>query len=141
MDVNEILAGSSSKTGNDKTSTKDGTSLGKEDFLKLMIAQLSNQDPMDPLSNEEYIAQMATFSQLEQLTNLNSNFTSFMKGQEVSQYASLIGKNVSGIADDGETAVTGIIDSISFEGDKTIAKIDSYNVPVDTIKEITNVTK
>lgn len=47
--------------------------LGKDEFLQLLVTQLANQDPLEPMSNEEYITQMATFSQLELLQNMNSN--------------------------------------------------------------------
>ncbi len=50
-----------------ETATGSAQTLGKDDFLQLMIAQLKNQDPMDPVKNEAYIAQLATFSSLEQL--------------------------------------------------------------------------
>jgi len=47
--------------------------LGKDDFLQLLVTQLANQDPLEPMDNEAYITQMATFSQLELLQNMNSN--------------------------------------------------------------------
>jgi len=47
--------------------------LGKDDFLQLLVTQLANQDPLEPMDNEQYITQMATFSQLELLQNMNSN--------------------------------------------------------------------
>ncbi|MFO7445019.1 MAG: flagellar hook capping FlgD N-terminal domain-containing protein [Ignavibacteriaceae bacterium] len=53
--------------------------LGKDDFLKLMITQLRYQDPMNPLDSNEYSAQLAQFSSLEQLTNLNENLTSMIE--------------------------------------------------------------
>jgi flagellar basal-body rod modification protein FlgD len=55
-------------TGNSQeNATGSAKELGKNEFLQLMIAQLKNQDPMDPVKNEAYIAQLATFSSLEQL--------------------------------------------------------------------------
>ena len=50
----------------------NGADMGKQEFLELLIAQLKYQDPLEPLSNQEYSAQLAQFSQLEQLQNMNS---------------------------------------------------------------------
>jgi len=75
--------------------------LGKDDFLKLMMAQMKYQDPMNPLDSNEYAAQLAQFSQLEQLANLNENVTrsidaNYLLTQSVNNTmtATLIGKDV-----------------------------------------------
>jgi len=85
---------------NNKTITKmadDDSSLGKDDFLKLLIAQLAAQDPLDPMGAQDFSAQLAQFSALEQMTNVNTNLEIMQKLQTSSQNNTaliLIGKTV-----------------------------------------------
>ena len=84
---------------NSKTVTKmaDDGVMGKDDFLKLLIAQLSAQDPLDPMGAQDFSAQLAQFSGLEQMTNVNANLEILQKLQTASQNTSslnLIGKTV-----------------------------------------------
>jgi len=70
--------------------------LGRDEFLKLLIAQLENQDPLEPAKDTEFVAQMATFSSLEQLINANDNLEALALGQTSlvnSQALNLIGKS------------------------------------------------
>ena len=71
--------------------------LGKEDFLRLLVAQLSAQDPLNPMDSREFTAQLAQFSALEQMTNVNSTLVDLVKAQQAMGNASminLIGKQV-----------------------------------------------
>lgn len=80
----------------DERKTGDGT-LGKDDFMKLLIAQLQNQDPTNPMKDNEFIAQMAQFSSLEQTMNLAKSFEKFAEAQgqsQLIQYNSFAGKDV-----------------------------------------------
>ncbi|MDF0725183.1 flagellar hook assembly protein FlgD [Cytobacillus sp. S13-E01] len=77
------------KTGNDI--------LGKDDFLRILMTQLQNQDPMNPMQDKDFIAQMATFSSLEQMTNINKTMESFVNSQNgdlLLKYSSMIGKEL-----------------------------------------------
>lgn len=72
--VNEIgtILGDPAVSG---TGSKPGQEVGKTEFLKLLVTQLQNQDPMNPMDNQEFIAQLATFSSLEQLISINKAVT------------------------------------------------------------------
>jgi len=90
------------------------TQLGKDDFLQILIAQLSHQDPTAPMEDTQFIAQMAQFSSLEQMTNMSSGFsklTSLLTGSEASQ---AVGKKVD--IEMGESKVSGTI-SATTRGD------------------------
>jgi flagellar basal-body rod modification protein FlgD len=81
-----------------ETQRKTGSNvLGKDDFLKIFMTQLQNQDPTSPMDDKEFIAQMAQFSTLEQMTNMNSNLERFIQRQQQSQlisYSQFIGKEI-----------------------------------------------
>lgn len=72
--------------------------LGKDEFVKILMTQLQNQDPLNPMEDKDFIAQMATFSQLEQMMNMASSIDALVQNQLISpviQYSHMIGKEVS----------------------------------------------
>lgn len=80
-----------------KVSEPEDSTLGKDDFLKILMAQLQNQDPLDPMDDREFIAQMAQFSSLEQMTNMNEAMQRFVdrhEGSALVQQSELIGTTV-----------------------------------------------
>ncbi|WP_093060278.1 flagellar hook assembly protein FlgD [Psychrobacillus sp. OK028] len=80
-----------------KTPSTGNSTLGKDAFLKILMTQLQNQDPTKPMDDSQFIAQMAQFSSLEQMTNLTEAFKEFAAVQEQSQmieFSSFVGKNV-----------------------------------------------
>ncbi|WP_249869781.1 flagellar hook assembly protein FlgD [Oceanobacillus saliphilus] len=80
-----------------KTRTPSST-LGKDEFLKILMTQLQNQDPTSPMDDREFISQMATFSSLEQMMNMSSSIDTLVQSQLISpviQYSHMIGKEVT----------------------------------------------
>ncbi|WP_427138541.1 flagellar hook assembly protein FlgD [Psychrobacillus psychrodurans] len=80
-----------------KQRTTGNSTLGKDEFLKILMTQLQNQDPTNPMKDNEFIAQMAQFSSLEQMTNLSNAFEKFAMAQEQTQmieYSNFVGKQV-----------------------------------------------
>lgn len=86
---------------------KTSNELGKDDFLKLLITQMENQDPTEPMENTEFIAQMAQFSSLEQMTNMSSSFEKMANYITETTATSALGKTVE--LNVGDTTVTGVV--------------------------------
>lgn len=88
-----------------KGSANSQTSLGKNDFLQLLVAQLKNQSPTQPMKDKEFISQMATFSSLEQMQNMNYAMQGLLKSHQdrlLMENAHLIGKQVSWQSEENE---------------------------------------
>jgi flagellar basal-body rod modification protein FlgD len=94
--------------------------LGKDDFLKLLVGQLKNQNPMNPLGDQDFIQQMTSFSMLEQVTNLAATAEHITHALGTSQALGLIGRTVT-YAKDGATA-QGVVDHVTFD-DRGTAKL------------------
>lgn len=67
---------------NQQKQTSGSNILGKDDFLKILMTQIQNQNPLDPMEDKEFIAQMTQFSSLEQMTNMSQSLQSFLDGQQ-----------------------------------------------------------
>ncbi len=120
------------------SSTRNTGQLGKDDFLRLLVTQLQYQDPLSPMDDKEFIAQMAQFSSLEQMQNLNSTYSS-MKG------LSLVGKYVAANKYDGDSSsvevVEGLVDSATLSGGKTYLNIGEVTVLVEDVTDVWDLTK
>lgn len=91
---------------NQETSRTPSPNLGKDEFLKILMAQLQNQDPTNPMDDREFISQMAEFSSLEQMMKMTESIDTLVQSQLVSpviQYSHMIGKEVSYQPYDEET--------------------------------------
>ena len=107
------------------------TNLGKDDFLKLLVTQLRYQNPLEPMDNKEYIAQLAQFSSLEQMQNLNMQLASLSA-------INTIGKTAKAVVEQKE--IEGIIKGIAFDKGRVNLIIESaeseVRVPVENVAEI-----
>ncbi len=106
----------SSASSSNTTAAGSNSALGKDDFLKLLITQMQNQDPLNPMDGTQYAAQLAQFSQLEQLQNLNNSMTQSINAnltltQSINNTlaSTLIGKDVkmgsSTVSNDGQGSI------------------------------------
>ena len=97
--------------------TKTGNrTLGADDFMKILMTQLTAQDPMNPMKDTEFIAQMANFSSLEQMRSLSQSFSSYSNSQQMATAPLFLGKQVTITDATGE--VTGIVEAIKLKDSK-----------------------
>jgi len=109
--------------------------LNQEDFLNLLITELKNQDPTEPMKDRESIAQMAQFSSLEQMSNMAKNIDGVTKLMARSQAYSLLGKNVE--IGDETGLVQGLVQEVT-GGDAPQVLINGQYYDVGDIKRVTN---
>jgi flagellar basal-body rod modification protein FlgD len=112
-----------------------GTQMGKDDFLKLLVTQLKHQDPMNPMEEKDFMGQMAQFSSLEQITNLVTAVDRLGFSGEMAQSVSLIGREVTYEAADG-TIQTGTPSSVSNVDGAIKITIGDDEVSPDAIRSV-----
>ncbi len=102
------IQGAATAAAQQTAQQNDPTALGKQQFLTLLTTQLQYQDPTQPMDSSAFVAQLAQFSSLEQMTNVNDTLTQMLTAQSTSNAASLVGKTAQFSANQatGQIAVT-----------------------------------
>ncbi len=106
--------------------------VGKDDFLKLMVAQLKYQNPLSPSEDLDFIAQTAQFSSLEQMTNMNSKITELICSSELMYSNSLIGKEINWINEKDEV-FSGVVESFEMIDGEPVVVVGNKKVQLDWI--------
>lgn len=110
--------------------------LKTEDFIRMMIVQLQNQDPMEPAKNQELLAQMSQIGQLQSATTLQQSLKTMVLQNNLGAAGNLIGKMVKGLGPTGET-VSGVVSSVRVEGDSISLELDNgHRLPLERVLEI-----
>lgn len=121
-----------------QTDKQKPKTLGQEEFLTLLITQLKNQDPLNPMQDKEFIAQLATFSSLEQTTTMNKNIQALLKEQRFLNAASatgLIGQEVTSVDN-----VSGVVKAVQIDDKGVSLVIGQSSVLLSDIKTIKPLT-
>ena len=117
--------------------------LGKDTFMTLLVEQLKNQDPLKPTANEQFVSELANFSSLEQMQDLNENILGMVVLQQsnallsqLTERSSLIGKQVKFYVFDTQSLQTGSVDSVKIEDGLALLKVDGADVPLANVTEV-----
>jgi len=107
--------------------------VSKDEFLELFVAQLKNQSPMDPLKGHEFIAQLAQFSSVEQLTGLNASFADTMKFQQLTGGSEFIGKKATYVDPVVGGIAEGVIQGAIVLDDSISVVIENKEIPIANV--------
>lgn len=126
-------------------------SAARDEFLNLLVTQLRNQDPLEPVKQEDFLGQLAQFSTLEGIEQLNSNFEGYLHLQEemlqlqsLSGAANLVGQEVvfeTAITDDNPSGQdSGTVESVLIEDGQVKLQVNGNSLSVSELAEIRNAT-
>lgn len=119
-------------TALDALNNNPGNKLGKDAFLQLLVCQMQNQDPLNPSTDTEYIAQLATFSQLEELQNLSSGVTTMQSMSMVGKYVTVSTTNSTG----STVMEGGFVDMVTIKTGKAYVVINGSEYPAENVTEV-----
>ncbi|MBI5119264.1 flagellar hook capping protein [Candidatus Poribacteria bacterium] len=118
--TDSMAAASAASTSDSSTVLNTNQNLDESDFLMLLITELANQDPLDPMSDRDFIAQMAELNTLNEIEELNENITAM----QFLQTSGLIGHEVDAIGPDGQP-VSGVVAEVRYADSEPWLVLDS----------------
>lgn len=144
MELEGIYADSTAS----QVATKGNDNLDKDAFMQLLVTQMQNQDPLEPKGGEELSAQLASFSSLEQMEQMNENLTTMVLLQQsnallsqLSESSALIGQDVNWSDPDIGTSGTGTVESVRLSEGVTFLSVDGQDVPLYAVTDVLGVVE
>ncbi|MBO6718591.1 MAG: flagellar hook assembly protein FlgD [Rhizobiaceae bacterium] len=118
-----IVESTNSATGaaGGPAAASSGAAVDYQAFLKLLVAEMKNQDPTNPMESTEYVAQLASFSQVEQSVQINKKLDDLLAASSLTQAGALIGREITS----GDGAVTGTVAEVKLYSDGIVAKLQT----------------
>jgi flagellar basal-body rod modification protein FlgD len=112
-----------------------GAQLTTDHFLQLLVTQLQHQDPLDPMSNEDFLAQLAQFQSLQEQIQTAANTKGLLLGQELSAASGMIGMDVVVDGADGKEYV-GRVEKVAVQDGEVLLIVGDHGISLDEIKEV-----
>jgi flagellar basal-body rod modification protein FlgD len=132
----DLIGGGTSSVA--QSTNMQQAAINQEDFLKILLTQLQFQDPLKPMDNQEFLAQMAQFSTLAQTSQLNERIDTLLSVQSAMQSVGLIGKTVQ--ATINGVTVVGVVGTLQFSNDVTTLTLTTENNESFTDVRVSDIT-
>jgi flagellar basal-body rod modification protein FlgD len=128
---------SNSSSSQDTTAALSSSlgSLNLDDFLKMLLTELQNQDPLSPMDSSQMLTQIGQISQVGATQSLTDTLQSVLLGQNLNNATAMMGKTISGLADDG-TNVTGKVDKVTIANNQPVLTIGDKTVQLKNVKAV-----
>lgn len=136
MAIDPVHSGSSTSGGSRTDSTSEALrGLNLDDFFKLMIAELQNQDPLNPLENSEMLQQISQIREVGATDKLTDTLDAVLLGQNLSNATGFVGKNIKGLTDEG-TKVEGVVNRVTVSGGQVVLHVGDAQLGMNNVSEI-----
>jgi flagellar basal-body rod modification protein FlgD len=135
MAVSEILSTNAASNYVPAAERVTKKTLGQQDFFKLLAVQFASQDPLKPMEDTSFIAQMANFTALENSTQLSKAFDRFSTGQGFASAQNLLGRNVT-LQDPSDREVTGVVTAVHSDGSDTMITVNGADYAVGSVRRV-----
>jgi len=136
MDSESIISSITRSDGATHLQTdSDRSTISRGEFLKILIAELTYQDPMEPMTNAEMAGQMAQIESLRASSELSEGFATLLRRQDVASAGALIGRQISGVTASGEP-IEGLVERVVIDGSDVGLVVDGFTVPIEDVLEI-----
>ena len=133
---NGQLVETATTSSSTSSSSSSSTEYDSEMFLKLLVAEMEYQDPLEPTSNTEWVSQMASFSQIEEIQNMESEMQSMQASDLVGEYVILKTTDSSG----NTSYVSGTVDYVYYEEGEAYLSVNDSLYSIDTLDTVANQT-
>lgn len=117
------------------TTASARSSLSQEDFFNIMISELTNQDPLEPMDNNQFLDQLTQLQNLEATTKLTEGIESLLLGQQIASGGVLIGQQVTGVAETGDI-VSGLVENVTVQDQEVLLGIGEHRVLLSLVQQV-----
>jgi len=128
------ISGSTAASGSETSAALEET-LGKDAFLKLLITQIRYQNPLQPMDDQQFIAQLAQFSGLEQMQQMNSGLSALQQMSAGNQALALVGKRITAQQPGAADAITGTVDAVTFRDGVPVLLVGGKEVELSWVTQ------
>lgn len=111
---------------------------GQQQFLQLLVTQIQHQDPLSPMEQTEFLSQLAQFSTVEGVQQLNARFEDLLTVQQLTQGSSLLGRSVTYQHPESGELVSGVVSALRVDGDRLLADINGESVAIQDLRSLLN---